>query len=254
MVFLLRLALLAGVSVTSRQATGQIISQLPDTVAGQTIKYSGSAGFDFRLQGGNIRQQLYRFSASAQLENGTIFLNPNCIYSQNRIFDNVLESDIFSYVLAKMWPGRRFYPAASLMYENSVIRSIDFRYLTGAGIGLKVMNRSRAILEVIELTVYDRTEFKVQESVGYKGLRSHTALVGSYEILKERLLLEHRIFYSVLLSGASNHRLRTLATLKITLTKHLSITGNIDFILENVVDINCKKHNYSSTGGVLYTF
>lgn len=250
-ILLLRLAIPAGAMLFPWAAYSQSVPVQTDSMA---MRYSGSAGFDFRLQGGNVRQQLYRFTASAQIENHTLWLNPSFIYSRNRLFANVLESDIFTYALFKLWPKRTIYPAASVMYENSVIRSIDFRYLAGAGMGVRLLTHKRASLEVMQQIVFDKTRFKITEELGYDGWRTHTALLGRYELVKEKLVLEHRIFHSFLLSEPSNHRLRTLATLKFPITRHLSLTGNIDYIFEQVTDAGRNRHNYNSSGGIAVQF
>jgi hypothetical protein len=224
------------------------------THAGQAGKIRGSLGADFRLSGGNIRQALLKVNANLFLERKNLLVNPHFLFTQNTIFGNKLEADVFTYVLLKGWHHRRLCPVAAGLYENSVIRSIDRRWLGGAGPAWKAVAARAATLELIQLIVYDKTAFGINEALGYAGLRTHTSLTGTYALLKNRLYFEHRLFFSVLLRDPGNYRLRTFATLRVPLSKKFSLTGNLDYLYESIVDERRAPGNYTSTGGLSFSF
>jgi hypothetical protein len=140
------------------------------------------------------------------------------------------------------------------LYENSVIRSIDLRYMAGAGTGWRVAKTKAINLELIQLVVYDKTQFALNEGLSYAGVRSHTSLIGTHALLQNRLYFEHRLFFTVLLDNARNYRFRTFATLRAPVSKRLSLTANLDYIFESIVDQRRALGNYASTGGLTFSF
>jgi hypothetical protein len=188
------------------------------------------------------------------MEKENLLINPNFLFTQNTIFGNKLESDVFTYVLLKGWHHNKMYPVGAVLYENSVIRSIGLRYLAGAGAGWKIAATKAINLELIQLAVYDKTQFGINENLSYDGLRSHTSLIGTYTLLHNRLYFEHRLFFTVLLDNARNYRFRTFATLRAPVNKRLSLTANLDYIFESIVDERRALGNYASTGGLTYSF
>lgn len=226
-----------------------------DTIgAGKVKKIRGALGIDFRLSGGNIRQALLRANASLFIEKENLLINPNFLFTQNTIFGNKLESDVFTYVLLKGWHHHKVYPVGAALYENSVIRSIGLRYLAGAGAGWKIAATKAINLELIQLVMYDKTQFALNEGLSYDGVRSHTSLIGTHALLHNRLYVEHRLFFTVLLDNAQNYRFKTFATLRAPVNKRLSLTANLDYIFESIVDERRAMGNYASTGGLTYSF
>jgi hypothetical protein len=224
------------------------------TLAAKSRPFRGSLGLDSRFSGGNIRQFLIRFNAELFLEGKNFLINPNLLFTRNVIFGNKLESDVFSFLLFKAWHHARFYPVAALLYENSVVRSINSRYMGGVGAGWNLMASQTASLEVIQLMVYEKNSFDVNKNLDYKGVRTHTSLIGKYALLNNRLTVEHRLFYSVLLQDLENQRMRTFIILRVPLTKKFSLTASLDYMYESIVDERRASRNYTSTGGMSFHF
>jgi hypothetical protein len=235
------------------QAYSQQVA-IDSTIAGKTSHIYGSFGVDFRLSGGNIKQTLIRANTNLFLEGKNVLINPNLLFTQNIIFGNKLESDVFAYLLIRVWHHKKVYPVASLLYENSLIRSINLRYIAGGGLGWKVAATKKVDLELIQLIVYDKTGFEVNENLSYGGVRTHSSVLGKYILLQNRLYVEHRFFVSVLVSAPDNYRLRTFATLRAPLTKRLSLTANLDYIYESIVEERRARANYTSTAGISFHF
>jgi hypothetical protein len=102
--------------------------------------------------------------------------------------------------------------------------------------------------------MYEETRFAINKDLSYEGARTHTSFNGKYSIVQGRLSFEHRVFYSLLLQNTSNHRLRTLLTLRVPVTKKFSLTTNLDYVYESKVDERRSKENYITTGGVSFQF
>ena len=236
---------------------GQLQIAYSQSLPSDTAKanaFCGSVGLDFRFSGGNIKQSLIRGNAHITLEEKSFLFNPNLLFTRNVIFGNKLEADVFSFLLIKAWHRAKVYPVASLVYENSLVRSIDERYMGGAGVGWRMISSKTARLELIQLLMYEETRFAINKDLSYEGARTHTSFNGKYSIVQDRLSFEHRIFYSLLLRNTANHRLRTLLTFRVLVTKKFSLTANLDYVYERIVDEHRSKENYITTGGVSFQF
>jgi hypothetical protein len=236
---------------------GQLQISYSQSMTSDTTKanaFRGSVGLDFRFSGGNIKQSLIRGNASVTLEEKSILFNPYFLFTQNVIFGNKLEADVFFFLLIKVWHRSKIYPVASLVYESSLVRSIDKRYMGGAGVGWRVVNSKSVWLELIQLVMYEETRFAINNDKSYKGARTHTSVNGKYSIVQDRLSVEHRIFYSLLLRNRANNRLRALLTLRVPVTKKILLTANLDYVYESIVDERRSRENYISTGGISFQF
>jgi hypothetical protein len=220
------------------------------TVASKPRPFQGVIGLDYRFSGGNIRQALIRANANLIFEKKQFLINPNILFTRNIIFGNKLESDVFSFLLFKARHHSKVYPVASLVYESSLIRSIDLRYLGGAGAGWNIINTNSANLELNQLVVYEKTRYSINKNLSYEGVRTHMSVIGKYRLLQNRLSVEHQFFYSALLGGSNNQRLRTFVTMRMPVSKKFSMTTNIDYIFESLADEGRAKENYITTGGL----
>jgi hypothetical protein len=70
--------------------------------------------------------------------------------------------------------------------------------------------------------------------------------------MQNRLSIEHQFFYSALLGGSNNQRLRTFVTMRMPVSKKFSMTTNIDYIFESLADEGRAKENYITTGGLSF--
>lgn len=225
-------------------------SEEPDTLR---WKVSGQAGMDANLQSGNLEQRMFSTTLAPVLTYENLRLSPYLQYRFTRVFENVLQDDIFTYFSLDFPYRQKVYFNLSVMYENAALRFIRNRIVLGPGLAWKAVDKEKVRLTLINSLIYDATEFEVDENRNYDGLRYGLALQGNYQLLGGKLLLNHQFFYQPIFRAfAENQRLRLMVVAALPLSQRLNVQLHADYIYESIVDASRKQSNMVSSFGVSY--
>ena len=207
------------------------------------------------FQTGNVNLITGKFTFDNTINYRSIKSNSYIQYTFNKTFNNIIQNDIFMYEVLSYKGDQLFYPKISGMFEKSKIKSINYRYILGAGIGCNILTKPKYKLAIINSFVFEKTEFELNKLLDYQGIRYSVILKGNYILLNEKLIIKHNLFFHPLIHNAkNNYRFRFLITSVLPISKRLSVQINFDYNSESIVDSGYNPENVSTTFGFSYKF
>jgi hypothetical protein len=218
-----------------------------DTLERKSI-ITGRIALEANYQSGNLEQRMVRITFAPVVETLKIKVTPFCQYSFGRIFNNVLQDDIFAYILADYPKKRTIFLNAAGMFESSKLRSIKRRLIAGPGIGIKVVNTEKARLTLINSIIYDQTQFEIDQSKNYDNILYGLAIRGIHGKEKTKVSVNYTFFYQS--DFIKSNKLRGLVVLSLPVTKYLAVNATMDYIYEDIVDSTRERSNFASVAGV----
>jgi len=188
-----------------------------------------------------------KFNADFNKLNSSTFLQ----YGFTTTFNNVVQNDFFGYEIISIDNKARFHPKFAGMYEKSKIKSIQNYYVLGAGIGWNVLTKTNYKLVLINSVLYEKKEFRVDNSLNYEGVRYSAILNGEYTLLNSKLIIKHSFFINPFLFNLkNNYRYRLLFDLLMPISKKISAKVSLNYDNENIIDTGFKPINSTTTFGL----
>ena len=168
-------------------------------------------------------------------------------YTYHKINGLEFENDLITLTALAILPNKKFHPVGGFIFETSQLYQLKYRYSPGAGIGVHLSKNKKQSILLHAFGSYDNTEFF--NIPGYQTFRVNGIIWGSHEVVKNKLDLTYRLFYFQSIQDVSNYIFRAEPKLLFKLSKVLSMTLNLDYRFENIVDpMNTKENVFLSAG------
>lgn len=223
-----------------------------------TLSVKASLSITGFYQGGNVETLIFRTKTDLSFKpwKNWVFKNQNSYVYQ--AFDKKkADEDILSLNFLYLNPDRKIYPFVLGFVSTNFRREIDLRYLLGAGATFQIFNKRNDWLKLsisseYEQTNFSETNFNYSEYDGSKSintLRSTVWVNGKYHVLKEKIILNHEIYFQPSLEQSNNFRWQADVGLELPVLKHLNFKINYRHTFESIVIENQKQEDRFLTFG-----
>lgn len=223
-----------------------------------TLSVKASLSITGFYQGGNVETLIFRAKTDLSFKpwKNWVFKNQNSYVYQ--AFDKEkADEDILSLNFLYLNPERKVYPFVLGFVSTNFRREIDLRYLLGAGVTFQILNKKNDWLKLsisseYEQTNFSETNFNYSEYDGSKSintLRSTVWVNGKYHVLKEKIILNHEIYFQPSLEHSNNFRWQADVGLELPVWKHLNFKINYRHTFESIVIENQKQEDRFLTFG-----
>ncbi|QBA64617.1 DUF481 domain-containing protein [Muriicola soli] len=217
-----------------------------------TLKVKANLSLTGFWQGGNVETVIFRARSDFSFIpfRNYVFKTSNS-YVYQEFGKEKADEDILSLNFLYLNPDRKIYPLVLGFFSTNFRRRIDLRYLVGAGITFKVLDKKKHWLKFSLSSEYERTQFSEANfnRVNYNGdptintLRGTIWIYGKYELIKGKLVLSHESYYQPSLQQSDNYRWRSDIGLEMPLWKFLNFKINYLNTYESLVIENQKQED-----------
>jgi len=200
-----------------------------------------------RMSKGRLNQLMIPLSLQTTLANKTFEMDLVGSYVYHKINGFQLENEILTRGVFTLLPQKRIRPVVGYIYESSLLYQLKSRHSPGLGIGLTVIKKKNHKLRLNAFASYDKTEF--ENVVGYETFRANLILFGSDVLIKDRLHFNYTFFYFQSVQDGTNYTLLFEPKLLFKLSKIFSLSTNLNYRYENIVDPISTRENLFMTFG-----
>jgi hypothetical protein len=201
---------------------------------------------------GNVNRVLIQLGNKISYKPNDIFkfaMNPYFAYGEQN--GAVAERELFADFNTSVWYKKRFYLLGFTCAEVSNLRKIESRYMGGAGVGFRIIERTdKFFLSVTNALLYESTTFKDKGT--FPRLRNSSRVVGDYKFAKNKLTLHHELLVQPTVDF-SNVRLNGSIALGVSILKNLEINLNFRTSYESFVVVNTKNWDFNWSFGLKYS-
>ncbi|MGB5646106.1 DUF481 domain-containing protein [Muriicola sp.] len=223
-----------------------------------TLKIKANLSLTGFLQGGNVETVIFRAKSDLSFipfRNWVFKTNNSYVYQE--FGKEKADEDILSLNFLYLNPDRKIYPLLLGFVSTNFRRKIDMRYLVGAGVTFKVLDKKRHWLKFSVSSEYERTDFSLANfnRASYNGnstintVRGTLWIYGKYELIEGKLILSHESYYQPSLQQSDNYRWRSDIGLALPLWKFLDFKINYLNTFESLVIENQKQEDRILTFG-----
>ncbi len=233
-------------------------SILAQTVESDDENWKADLTLSGFYQAGNVETIIFRANTnfSFNIFSNTVFETKNS-YVYQEFGNTKADEDILSLNFLNFNPDRRFYPLALLFVSTNFRREIDLRYLYGVGFSYKVFDEGNNTLNLSLSTEFEHTEFRRvdfnrDQYDGESIINTYRGTIwinGSYELVKDKLIVRHESFYQPSLERDSNFRWQADTKIEFPIWKQLDINISYLYTYENVVVAGQKPEDRFITVG-----
>ena len=209
-------------------------------------------------QGGNVETLIFRTKTDLSFKpwKNWVFKNQNS-YIYQEFGKEKADEDILSLNFLYLNPDRKIYPFVLGFVSTNFRREIDLRYLLGAGATFKIMNKNKDWLKLslsseYEQTNFSKTNFNYSEYNGNQSINTLRGTIwanGKYYLLKEKIILNHEIYFQPSLEQSNNFRWQADVGLELPVIKSLNLKINYRHTFESIVIENQKQEDRFLTFG-----
>jgi hypothetical protein len=195
-------------------------------------------------QAGNVETLIFRANSntSFKLFQNSVFETKNS-YVYQEFGKTKADEDILSLNFLNFNPNRKFYPLALAFISTNFRREIDLRYLFGLGFSYKVLDEGNNSLNLslsteFEHTEFGRSNFNRSQYDGETIINTYRGTIwvnGSYELIKDKMIIRHESFYKPSLERDSNFRWQADTKIELPILTYLNVTISYLYTFENVV-------------------
>jgi len=197
---------------------------------------------------GRLNQLMIPVGGNASVGNKKYKLELYANYLYHKINGFELENEILTRTVLTLSPNKKIHPLGGMIYETSKLYQVKYRVSPGVGIGGHIIRNEKHKLLIHLFGSYDRTEFI--NASGYETFRANSILMGSNQIVKDKLDLNYRIFYFQSIQDKSNMVFRFQPKLVFKITNSIAFTYNLDYRYESIVDPLNMNVNLFMTAGI----
>ena len=196
---------------------------------------------------GRLNQFMIPLSLQLTLSNEVFNIELIGKYTYHKINGFELENEILTRSVFTLFPQKRIRPVAGYIYESSLLYQLKSRHSPGLGFGLTILENKKHQLLLNSFGSYDKTEFENVQ--GYETFRANLILWGSHELIKDKISLNYSFFYFQSVQDQTNYVIRFEPKLLFKLSNILSLSANLNYRYENIVDPISTRENLFMTVG-----
>ena len=223
-----------------------------------TLKLKANLSLTGFWQGGNVETLIFRAKSDLSVIpfKNYVFKTSNS-YVYQEFGKEKADEDVLSLNFLYLNPDRKIYPLVLGFLSTNFRRKIDLRYLVGAGVTFKVLDKKNHWLKFSITSEYERTQFSEVNfnRTSFNGdptvntLRGTIWIYGKYELIKGKLILSHESYYQPSLQQSDNYRWRSDIGLELPVWKFLDFKINYLNTFESLVIENQKQEDRFLTFG-----
>ncbi|MFT6036173.1 MAG: hypothetical protein ACI9XJ_001751 [Marivirga sp.] len=217
------------------------------------VELKDSLSFNYKfnasmsLAKGRLNQLMVPLSLHTTLSNTTFGIDLVGSYVYQKLNGFPFQNEIITRGTFTLFPQKRIRPIAGYIYESSLLYQMKSRHAPGLGFGLTVIKKTNHELRLNSFASYDKTAF--ENVVGYETFRANFILFGSDVLIKDRLHFNYTFYYFQSVQEGTNYTLRFEPKLLFKLSKIFSLSANLNYRYENIVDPISTKENLFMTVG-----
>lgn len=223
-----------------------------------TLNLKASLSITGFYQGGNVETLIFRTKTDLSFKpwKNWVFKNQNS-YIYQEFGKEKADEDVLSLNFLYLNPDRNIYPFVLGFVSTNFRREIDLRYLVGAGTTFQILNKKNNWLKLsisseYEQTNFSETNFNKSEYNGNESintLRGTIWMNGKYHVFKEKIILNHEIYFQPSLEKGNNFRWQADLGLELPVLKSLNFKINYRHTFESIVIENQKQEDRFLTFG-----
>jgi hypothetical protein len=223
------------------------LSQSDQVKPKDSLNFNYKFNATIRMSKGRLNQLMIPLSLQSTLANKTFEMDLVGSYVYHKINGFQLENEIITRGTFTLFPQKRIRPIAGYIYESSLLYQMKSRHSPGLGFGLTVIKKTNHELRLNSFASYDKTAF--ENVVGYETFRANFILFGSDVLIKDKLHFNYTFYYFQSVQEGTNYTLRFEPKLLFKLSKIFSLSANLNYRYENIVDPVSTKENLFMTVG-----
>jgi hypothetical protein len=197
------------------------------------------------LNEGNVSRRLLKVMGDFTYQNQIVeyALSPQYAYGfQN---NQLQENDFLNNFTFSLFHPKTLYFFAFGSTQTSHLRKIDFRWVSGGGIGLHLIRTPKVYFSITNAVIFEETNFTNPEQADINTLRLSTRLKGKYSLFRNRLKIAHLFFLQPSLRDTKNYRYNGNVSLQIPLNKYFNFMILADDSYESIVSEGSKNNDFS---------
>lgn len=225
-----------------------LYAQKKDSTSAPKIIFNYTVWANGNFSIGNVQRILVEAGSKVNVKFGKIVqLATSPYYAYGEQNGNLAERELNTDIHLSLWHEKRVYAIAFADGGVSNLRRIDLRYLGGAGVGLKLIDRPSAYISLTNAILYEHTDYRDRETTQI--WRNSTRLFANLKFFKNKMSLTTTAFAQPSLNS-SNFRCNSITTIGFTLNKLLKLTTNFRQSYESFVPEGRKHHDLNWTIGI----
>jgi hypothetical protein len=223
-----------------------------------TLNLKASLSVTGFYQGGNVETLIFRTKTDLSFIpwRNWVFKNQNS-YVYQAFNKEKADEDILSLNFLYLNPERKIYPFVLGFVSTNFRREINLRTLFGAGTTFQLLNKKNNWLKLsisseYEQTDFSETNFNYSEYNGNGSINTFRGTIwvnGKYHVLKEKVILNHELYFQPSLEQSNNFRWQGDIGLELPIWKHLNFKINYRHTFESIVIENQKQEDRILTFG-----
>jgi len=223
-----------------------------------TLKLKANLSLSGLYQAGNVETLIFRAKneLTYKVFKKWVYKNTNS-YIYQEFGGDKADEDILSLNFLYLNPEKRLYPQILGFFSTNFRRKIDHRYLYGAGVTYRILEKEKNWLKTslsseFERTEFNATDFNVAQYDGQSTIETFRAtlwLQGKHHLLKGKVVFGHQSYYQPSLEESDNYRWSTDLSLEFPLWKYLNFKINYLYTVESIVVQNQKEEDTFLTFG-----
>ena len=223
-----------------------------------TLSIKASLSLTGFYQSGNVETVIFRAKSDLSFKpwKKWVFKNQNS-YVYQEFGKEKADEDILSLNFLYLNPDRKIYPFVLGFISTNYRREIGLRYLFGAGVTFQILEKENDWLKLSLSSEYEHTNFSKTNFnySAYNGMESINTLRGTiwvngkYYLFKEKLILNHEIYFQPSLQQSDNFRWQGDLGLEFPIWKYLNLKVNYRQTFESLVIADQKQGDRFLTFG-----
>ncbi len=223
-----------------------------------TLNLKASLSVTGFYQGGNVETLIFRTKTDLSFIpwKHWVFKNQNS-YVYQAFNKEKADEDILSLNFLYLNPERKIYPFVLGFVSTNFRREINLRTLFGAGTSFQLLNKKNNWLKLsisseYEQTDFSETNFNYSEYNGNGSINTFRGTIwvnGKYHVLKEKVILNHELYFQPSLEHSNNFRWQGDFGLELPIWKYLNFKINYRHTFESIVIENQKQEDRILTFG-----
>lgn len=232
-----------------------IFSQINES---DTLNLKANLSLTGFYQDGNVQTFIFRAKSDISFKpfKNWVFKTQNS-YVYQEFGKQKADEDILSLNFLYLNPDRKVYPLILGFVSTNFRREIDVRSLLGAGVTYQMINKKNNWLKFSFSSEYEQTNFKKMtfNKEAYNGsesintLRGTIWMNGKYQLFKNKLILNHEIYFQPSLQESNNFRWQADLGLELPIVKYINFKINYLKTYESIVIQNQKQEDSMLTFG-----
>ena len=223
-----------------------------------TLNLKASLSVTGFYQGGNVETLIFRTKTDLSFIpwQHWVFKNQNS-YVYQAFNKEKADEDILSLNFLYLNPERKIYPFILGFVSTNFRREINLRTLFGAGTTFQLLNKKNNWLKLsisseYEQTDFSETNFNYSEYNGNGSINTFRGTIwvnGKYHVIKEKVILNHELYFQPSLEQSNNFRWQGDIGLELPIWKHLNFKINYRHTFESIVIENQQQEDRILTFG-----